>query len=177
MSLLTHVMPDGSQARWTLKEIVQGKPLGHPSHAMFVHFPVAFYVGALAFDIASRAGRFREAPVAATWLIFAALAATVPTAVTGIVDWWGMVPGSHKRRVATQHMLFQLAAASIFAVDLALRWSHRDSSHAAVSWIVIGGIGVIVLFGGQWLGGKLVYQMGMRVSTARPQTNRAKVSR
>lgn len=167
MALLTHVMPDGSQVRWTLKEIVQGKPLGHPSHAMLVHFPVAFYVGALAFDLLSRAGRFPEAPVAATWLIAGALIVTVPTAATGLVDWWGMVPGSSKRRVATRHMLLQLAAGAVFALDLAMRWAHRSSPEAAWSWIAVGGLGAAVLFGGQWFGGKLVYEMGMRVSTTK----------
>lgn len=166
MSLRVHVMPDGTRRRWTLKEIVQGKPLGHPSHAMFVHFPAAFYVGALAFDVASRASTFREAPVAATWLIIAALATTIPTAATGLIDWWGMISGSHKRRVATRHMLFQLTSTAVFGIDLAMRWTNRSSPQAAPSWIAIGGLGVLVLMGGQWLGGKLVYQMGMRVSTA-----------
>ncbi len=37
----------GEERAWTLKKIVQGRPLDHPSHAMFVRFPVAFSVGAL----------------------------------------------------------------------------------------------------------------------------------
>jgi uncharacterized membrane protein len=133
---------------------------------MLVHFPVAFYVGAVAFDVLSRAGRFPEAPVAATWLIVGALVMTVPTALTGLVDWWGMVPGSSKRRVATRHMLYQLAAAAIFAAELALRWSHRGADQAAASWIAVGSPALVVLFAGQWLGGRLVYEMGMRVGTA-----------
>ena len=167
MSVLSYTEADGSRRRWTFKEIVQGKPLGHPSHAMLVHFPVAFYVGAVAFDGLSRAGRFSEAPVAATWLITGALVMTIPTALTGLVDWWGMVPGSSKRRVATRHMLYQLAAAAFFAADLGLRWSHRNVGRAAASWIAVGSLGLVVLFAGQWLGGKLVYEMGMRVNTAR----------
>ena len=167
MQLLRYRGPDGEERRWTLKEIVQGKPLGHPSHAMLVHFPVAFYFGALAFDLMSRAGRFPQAPPAATWLIVGALAATIPAALTGLVDWWGMVPGSSKRRVATRHMLFQLGAAAVFAIDLGIRWSERHRPTAEWRWVALEVVGVVVLSAGQWLGGVLVYEMGMRVRTVR----------
>ena len=104
-------------SRWTLKDVVQGKPLHHPSHPMFVHFPVAFYFGALGLDVLSRLGRFPAAPLAATWLLIGAFAGTVFAALTGLVDWWGMVPGSRKRRWATWHMLLQLTTLGIFLVD------------------------------------------------------------
>jgi uncharacterized membrane protein len=155
--------PDGR--RWRPVEVLQGKPLGHPTHAMFVHFPVAFYIGSLGFDVASRVGSLPEAPLAATWLILAAFAGSVPAVVTGLVDWWGMVPGSTKRRWATRHMLAQLAAAAIFVADFVLRWPDRARPEAALSWIVLGAVGVAVLSVGQYLGGALVYEMGMRVST------------
>jgi len=151
---------------WTFKELVQGKPLGHPSHAMFIHFPVAFYIGAFAFDVMSRVGHFVSAPLAATWLIMGAFVATVFAATTGLVDYFGMVRGSTKRRWAFRHLLFQIAAFAFFAVNLAIRWSDRALPEAKATWIVLGGIGVVFLTIGQWLGGVLVYELGMRVSTA-----------
>ncbi len=39
---------------WSLKDIVQGKPIGHPSHPMFVHFPSALFPTALMLDVISR---------------------------------------------------------------------------------------------------------------------------
>ncbi len=35
---------------WTLREIDQGKPLGHPSHALFIHFPAGLWPAALLLD-------------------------------------------------------------------------------------------------------------------------------
>ena len=157
---------DQPRRRWTVKEIVQGKPFGHPTHAMLIHFPVAFYLGALGFDIVSNAGRFPQAPLAATWLIAGALLVTVPAAITGLVDWIGMVPGSTKRRTATRHMIFQLGAAAAFAAILAVRWGERTRPEARWSWIVLEILGVGLLSVGQWLGGVLVYKLGMRVGTA-----------
>jgi uncharacterized membrane protein len=132
---------------------------------MFIHFPVAFYIGALAFDVLSRAGDFPQAPIAATWLIIAAFAGSLFAVATGLVDWWGMVPGSRKRRWATRHMLLQLTTAAFFIANLALRWPDRHHAESEVLWIALGAAGVVVLTIGQWMGGVLVYEMGMRVST------------
>jgi len=76
-----------------------------------------------------------------------------------------MVPGSMKRRWATRHLLFQLTAFAFFAVNLGIRWSDRSLPEARISWIALGAIGVVFLSIGQWLGGVLVYELGMRVST------------
>lgn len=173
MQAITDRTAEGGR-RWTIKEIVQGKPFGHPTHAMLIHFPVAFYFGALAFDLASRVGHFPQAPVAATWLIAGALIATVPAALTGLVDWWGMVPGSTKRRTATRHMLFQVGAAAVFAGILAIRWGDRLRPEARWTWILLEVLGVAVLSVGQWLGGVLVYEMGMRVRTGGSRTRSAR---
>lgn len=166
---MTSTSPSGpARHRWTLREWVQGKPFGHPTHAMFIHFPVAFYVGALGLDVLSRLGRFPSAPLAATWLLMGAFAGTVFAAATGLLDWWGMVPGSRKRRWATRHMLLQLAALGVFLTDAFVRWSGRGRAQAGVAWIMIEVAGVCVLLVGQWFGGVLVYRMAMRVSTGSP---------
>lgn len=157
--------PDGR--RWTVKEMIQGKPLGAPSHATLIHFPVAFYIAALAFDIMSRVGTFgNSAPLAASWLIIGAFAATIGAVTTGLIDYLGMVPGSTKRRWATRHMLFQLSAFAVFVVNLVIRWSDRFLQDAKISWIVLDAVGVSLMLVGQYLGGVLVYEFGMRVATA-----------
>jgi len=156
--------PDGKA--WTFKEMIQGKPLGHPSHAMVVHFPVAFYIGAFAFDITSRIGHFPQMPLMATWLILGAFVGSVFAVTTGLVDYFSMVPGSTKRRWATRHLIFQLLAFAFFAINFAVRWKHRGFGESKSLWIGIGFVGVVLLSVGQWLGGVLVYDLGMRVSTA-----------
>lgn len=157
--------PDGR--RWTLKELAQGKPLGAPSHSMVIHFPVAFYVAALAFDVMSRFGNFAEAaPNAATWLIIGAFGFTVLAVGTGLIDYFSMVPGSTKRKWATRHLLFQLTAFGFFLVNLIVRFPDRHFVDAKLLWIVLDAVGVAFMLVGQWLGGVLVYELGMRVSTA-----------
>jgi uncharacterized membrane protein len=160
---LRFTSPTGETRPWTLKEIVQGKPIDRPTHPMVVHFPIAFYFAVLAFDIMSLLGDFPAAPLAGSWLLLGAFAGTAAAATTGLVDRSTMPTGSRSRKKATQHMLVQFLVAGIFILDFALRWPHRHDLHASVGWIVLDAIGVIALTVGADLGGQMVYKMGVRV--------------
>jgi uncharacterized membrane protein len=162
---LRHHAPDGTSRMWTLKEIVQGRPLGHPSHPLFVHFPIAFYTATLVFDVMTQISGNPGLVLAGTYLLVGALLATIFLVITGLVDWASMVRGSSKRRLATRHLLFQVAAAIPFQLTLVLRWGSRFSAEAEPLWIVLEVIGFALLVVGQYLGGVLVYEKGMRVST------------
>jgi uncharacterized membrane protein len=157
--------PDTGRA-WSLKEWVQGKPLGHPSHPLFVHYPIAFYTAVLVFDVMTRIEPNPALFLAGTYLLIGAALATLLAVITGLIDWWGMVRGSSKRRIATRHLLFQFAAAAFFQTTLVLRFPDRHSAdQASMEMIVLGAIGYLVLIVGQYLGGVLVYEKAMRVST------------
>jgi uncharacterized membrane protein len=157
-----HTSRTGETRPWTLKEIVAGKPIGRATHVMFVHFPIAFYIAVLAFDVFSRVGTHRWAPVSATWLLIGAFAATAILALTGFVDRSTMRPGKVKS-TATRHALVQIAAAVVFIVNFAIRWGDRAIPEAKPLWIVLDVIGVILVMIGADIGGKLVYGFGMRV--------------
>ena len=150
---------------WTFKEWIQGKPLGHPSHPLFVHFPIAFYTAALVFDVMTRIEPNPALNLAATYLLVGAALATLILVITGLVDWWGMVRGSSKRRTATRHLLFQFTAAIFFQATLVLRFADRAQPQAETLWIALEAIGYLFLIVGQYLGGVLVYEKAMRVST------------
>jgi uncharacterized membrane protein len=165
MSLLRYRSPTGEERPWHFVEFVQGKPLGHPSHPLFVHFPVALYLAVLVFDVMTRIEPDPALVRAGSYLMIGGIAGTALAAITGLVDWFGMVPGSSKRRLATRHMLFQITAAAFFAVTFLLRWRNRDAAQAETLWITLEAIGYLILSVGQWLGGVLVYEKGMRVST------------
>jgi uncharacterized membrane protein len=162
---LRYHAPDGTVRNWRLREIVQGKPLGHPSHPLFVHFPIAFYSAILAFDILSRITPSPGLVLAGSYLFLGAFAATVMLLITGLTDWSTMVKGSSKRRLATRHMLWQLTASAFFIVTFVIRWPDRGAPEADTLWIVLEAVGYAILIVGQYLGGVLVYEKAMRVST------------
>jgi uncharacterized membrane protein len=166
---LKYRSPSGETRMWNLKEIIEGKPLGHPSHPLFIHFPLAFYIGVLGLDIMSKLGTFPAAPLATTWLLLGAFAGTAAAVVTGGVDWLGMRRGSMTRHKTNQHIFFQLVTAAIFIANFFIRYSDRHLAEAKPLWIVLDVIGVITLTIGQYLGGMLVYGIGFRVGEQPPE--------
>jgi uncharacterized membrane protein len=150
---------------WTVKEWVQGRPIGHPSHPMFVHFPIAFYLAVLVFDVFALIEPNAGLMQANIYLLGGAAIATVILVITGLVDWFGMVRGSSKRRLATKHLLVQVTGTAFFLITFLLRLGNQGVDRPETLWLVLEIIGYLILIVGQYLGGVLVYEKGMRVRT------------
>jgi uncharacterized membrane protein len=157
----------GKHKFWPVKDIVRGRSVGRPTHPIFVIFPLAFFIGSLAFDVLSLIG-LSNATLAATYLLLGGLIGAAFAIATGLLDRAAMRPGSLIRRVATRHMIIQLSATAIFLVELIARWSdtipaaHRVA-HAKAVWIVLGVIGMITVIVGGDVGFNMVFRMGARV--------------
>jgi len=162
MGLLRYRTPSGELRAWTLREIIQGRPINRPTHPMLVFFPIAFWVGALAFDVLSRLG-LTGGPLTATWTIGGGLGVAAFAILTGTVDRSLMRPGSRIRKVATRHMILQLTASAVFALDLIVRWSGRHLDKAKPLWIALDAVGTVVVILGGDVGGQMVFKMGHRV--------------
>jgi uncharacterized membrane protein len=156
----------GETRPWTAKEFLQGKPLGHPSHPMLIHFPVAFYVGTMGLDILSKVGDFPAAPLATTWLLIGAFAATSLAVLTGLIDRSTAPAGTRTRSLINRHMLLQFVTAGLFILNFVIRWPDRHLAEAKPLWLILDVIGVGALVVGQYLGGRLVYGFGFRVGEA-----------
>lgn len=130
---------------------------GHPLHPMLVPFPIAFFGGALLFDLLGIL-LDRESWIATGYHLAAAgVIAALITALPGIVDYFRAVPpeSSGKRR-ATKHGLVNVGATVLFAVA----WLMRDGAAAepGVAILALEAAGVVLLVAGGWMGGTLVYR-------------------
>jgi uncharacterized membrane protein len=157
---------------WSLTEIAQGKPWAHPTHAMFIHFPTALYPTALGFVLMSRIQHSAQAAAAATVLTGIGILGTLPAALTGLLDWSGMVAGSTKRGVATKHMLYQLVAFALAVVGFIALSIGRGGPAPTLGLLALSAA-VVVMVAGNWLGGVLVYRMAMRVGGSRQPSRRS----
>lgn len=151
--------------RWTLKDVAQGKPLNHPSHPMFVHFPSALLPAAAVFDVVSFIHPDVTVARAAAYNVMFGLAMAGGAAFTGLVDYLPMIGGSRKKRVGTYHLICQLTAVSAFAISLLFRVLDYDADQTPVVAFAFALVGVAALVVGNYWGGHLVYRQGMRVST------------
>jgi uncharacterized membrane protein len=162
----------GGRKFWPLKDIVRGRSVGRPTHPMFVIFPLAFFIGALAFDVLSVIG-LKGTVLTGGYLLAGGLIGALFAIVTGLLDRAAMRPGSQIRRVATRHMIIQLTATAIFLVDLIVRWSHTfPHAHrvdkAETLWVVLGVLGVVAIIAGGDVGFNMVFKMGARVEAREP---------
>jgi uncharacterized membrane protein len=150
--------------RWTLKDIFQGKPLGHPSHAMFVHFPSALLPAAFVFDILSLVQSDTTLARTAFYNIAFGLSVAGLAVITGLVDYLPMIGGSRKKQLGTYHLIAQLAAVSFFALSLLIRAFDYGADQTPIPALLLAGVGTTAIVIGNFFGGTLVYRQGMRVS-------------
>ena len=136
----------------------------HPIHPMLVVLPLGLWIAALAFDIVHAVTHVPIWRTLAFWNIAAGIIGALLAAVPGFVDYLDLQ--GRARRIATFHMVLNLAAVAIFAVN----WYVRTRV-AADSWwpLVLSVIGVVGVMISGWLGGELVY--AERVGVEEPPRN------
>src|SRR5919206_1409868 len=146
-----------------LSYLVKGLP-GHPLHPPLTDATIGIYTGATAFGVLSALGVSERNTATAWWLaLVVGLIVTVPTALTGLIDWLGIEWGSPLWRTATAHLLSMVTATIAFL--LAAIFGHggyvdRDVTGGA---LILTLIGFAALTLGGWLGGTVVFVHGMRV--------------
>jgi uncharacterized membrane protein len=137
---------------------------GHPIHPPLTDATIGTYTFATVAGLVEVTGITENAGAYGWWiaLIFG-LIVTVPTALTGFVEWLSITRGTELWKTATVHMIAMLTATVFFA--LAAIFGHAAYTHADVSSgafvLTVIGFGLLTL--GGWLGGAIVFVYGMRV--------------
>jgi uncharacterized membrane protein len=136
---------------------------GHPIHPPLTDATIGTYTFATVAGLAEVTGITQNAGAYGWWiaLIFG-LIVTVPTALTGLLDWLTITWGTELWKTATAHMIAMLTATVFFA--LAAIFGHGSYTHGNVSSgaFVLTVIGFLCLTVGGWLGGAIVFVYGMR---------------
>lgn len=133
---------------------------GHPIHPMLVPFPIVCFIGAFVTDIMfTRNGELGWA-TASNWLLGVGLGMAALAAVAGLIDFFG---DARIRALndAIKHMLANVTAVLIEAVNLALRLGNPD--FIGSTGVYLSGIVVLVLLYSGWKGGELVFRHGVGV--------------
>ena len=142
-------------------------PEGHPFHPLLVPLPIGAFVSSLIFDILTRtqAGGLPYLVDGAFWLLGVGLIGALAAAVPGVVDLRTIRRGAPAFATACAHLSLNAAAAVLFAIGYA--W--RAGDHVALDktrWgqLALSAAGVVFLMAAIWLGSKLTYGHGMRVT-------------
>jgi len=139
-------------------------PNGHPLHPPFTAATIGAYAVASAIGIVAVAGGSTGRTTTGWWLaLLVGLCLTVPTAVTGLVDWLQITWWTPLWRVATAHMVAMLVASAFFLAALLVGHGDYTSGSLGGGPLALTLVGFATLMLGGWLGGTVVFVYGMRV--------------
>jgi uncharacterized membrane protein len=131
----------------------------HPLHPMLVAFPIGLWVFALVCDIVAASGGNGPWRSVALYCVAGGIVGAVLAAVPGLVDYFS-IDEAAMRRIATFHLVVNVGALMVFAINLWCRFVLPSTSPVPLILSIIGVIGIGI---GGWLGGEMVYVKGMAV--------------
>ncbi len=144
---------------YKVKDFLNGVWMRHSLHAALTDVPIGAFGMALLVDmLAIRDHDDGDVNMVADTLLATGLLAAVPTAAAGLADWSEI--GGHPRRMGVAHALLNTAGLALNALSLFLRWNRGNRNVArGLSLLSFG-----VMTSGAYLGGHLVYRLGIAVS-------------
>jgi uncharacterized membrane protein len=127
---------------------------------MLVAFPLGLWVFAFVCDIAHAVGGNPVWGTVALYSVGGGIAGALVAAIPGLIDYLS-IDEPEMKQIATWHLVVNLGAVVIFAINLWLRLRLPDGNKVPLL-LSLCGVGVVG-FGG-WLGGEMVYVKGMAVA-------------
>jgi uncharacterized membrane protein len=146
-----------------LSYLWRGVP-GHPLHPPLTDAAIGAYTFATVAALADVTGISTNAATHGWWLALVfGLIVTGPTALTGLLDWLDITPGTPLKRTATTHMITMLTTTVVFLLAAIVGHDSFDRGDVSAGPFILTLIGFGLLTLGGTFGGSIVYVHGMRV--------------
>jgi len=144
--------------------LVKGFP-GHPSHPPLTDASIGAYTVATAmFVLGALDVQRTQMAYGALLALSGGLIVSVPTMLTGLIDWFGIPKRTPTRRLATWHLFVMLTATILFAGTWLLqRPGYVHGTLKTSAWILAIAAEALLAIGG-YLGGTIVFAYGHRVT-------------
>ena len=130
----------------------------HPIHPMLVALPIGLWVFALVCDVVRAAGGPASWGTVAMYCVAGGIVGALLAAVPGFIDYFS-IDESEMKRIANLHLVVNLGAVALFAINLWFRFRFAESYVP----LILSILGVLAIGLGGWLGGEMVYVKGMGV--------------
>ena len=143
--------------------LIRGTP-GHPVHPPLTDATIGTYTFATIAAVLSALG-IAEESAAKGWALalVVGLVLSAPTAITGVVDWLKISPGTPLKRTATSHLIAMVAATVFFLITALVGYGDGMDGVVGAGALILNAIAFGLLTLGGWLGGAIVFTYGMRV--------------
>jgi uncharacterized membrane protein len=128
----------------------------HAQHVVLIHFPIALFISAVAFDLIAQWTKRRGLADAAYYNLLAAAISTFPVLATGILAWQFQLEGQKLKGILLLHLV--LGCISTVMIWL-VWWVHFGARHRKevlpIYRLAIELLGVAMIAGTGHLGGFL----------------------
>ena len=134
---------------------------GHPIHPMLVTVPIGLWLFSFVCDLVFMLGQGKPTwSTVATYCMAGGLVGALLAAVPGAID---LISLRHERAARTGliHMALNLTVVGLFAVNLYLRLT---SEHPSTGLVALSAFSLVLLVISGWLGGRMVYELGVGVT-------------
>lgn len=137
------------------------KLAGHPVHPMLVVFPLGLLGTAVIFDIIYLISDNSQWTAAAYYMIGAGLIGGLAAALFGWIDWAAIPRGTRAKRIGLWHGLGNVGVLTLFVVSWVFRRGNPALPPTGAIVASFSAIALIVI--AAWLGGEMVYRLGVGV--------------
>jgi len=138
------------------------KLAGHAVHPMLIVLPLGLLSMGVVFDIVYLITKDNTFAEVAFWNIGVGIVGGLLAAVFGLIDWLAIPAGTRAKRIGLMHGGGNVVIVVLFLISWVLRLPNHAYSPDLVPF-VLGLIGAVLALGTQWLGGELVYRLGLAV--------------
>ena len=137
-------------------------------HPMIVHFPIALIFVAFAIDLLGKILKREKLLYAGTVVTLFAAAGALAAVISGLVaEDTGWHPASVGEMLET-HELMGFITLGLVAVMTIVRLALHDKLKGTIGWlpVIIGGLAIVFVSYGGYLGGEMVYTHGAGVKAS-----------
>jgi uncharacterized membrane protein len=128
----------------------------HAQHVVLIHFPIALFISAVAFDLTAQWTKLRGLADAAYYNLLAAAISTFPVLATGIVAWQFQLEGQKLKGTLLLHLVLACISSAMIWLVWRLHFRARRRAEAlSIYRLGIEIVGVCIIAFTGHLGGFL----------------------
>jgi len=150
----------GAPAMRRLKVFLNGTWVGHPLHPMLTDIPIGAWTLTIILDLIGLLFGFRQLALASGITAGIGVAGALAAAAAGLADWMDVNPP--EKAIGAFHATVNVSATILFLISFLMRWG----SHWQLGWgtFVVAAAGYLLVSIGGYLGGLMVFNMGVMVN-------------
>ncbi|HKO88502.1 MAG TPA: DUF2231 domain-containing protein [Burkholderiales bacterium] len=132
----------------------------HPIHPMLITIPIGLWLFSLVCDLVALSRPEGPWPTLALYTLAGGILGALLAAVPGLIDMLSLA--GRRRKVALVHMTINLTVVALYVINFWLRTQNENYDSGGAP-LLLSVVAVVLLAMSGWLGGKLVYELGVAV--------------